>query len=353
VAPPITPAQYLADCKRRFGAANPERIDSSVWEWMIRARQNPYTARKTLGLPHNYDQPRRPYPQNPDWCFERMGAARIKMPDGRRITIAGEHEDSYDPDFCIYNDVIVQRADDIDIFAYPKDLFPPTDFHTATLIDDRIILIGALGYQGERAGPITPAFALDTNTYRIKPLITTGAQPGWIHRHTARLADNAIEIVGGHLLTLCNNEEHWADNLEEFRLDLRTLQWTQTTDHSAWRQFAVDYTEDISPGCHTDLRWYDGEILLELGHPCDLFEDPDLPEDPDDFEYDPFETPEPPDRTHIVHAHGVPILITDDYRQIRIQVRGRLDPQPLNDLLQHLVKLANDTGKKVEQLREL
>ena len=35
------------------------------------------------------------------------GRSTVWLPDGRVVLIAGEHEDSYDPDFCIYNDVVV------------------------------------------------------------------------------------------------------------------------------------------------------------------------------------------------------------------------------------------------------
>ena len=77
------------------------------------------------------------------------------------MQVAGEHEDGYDPDFCIYNDVIVHHPDGrLEIIGYPESLFPPTDFHTATLVGDRIIVIGSLGYQGSRVYGTTPVFAL-------------------------------------------------------------------------------------------------------------------------------------------------------------------------------------------------
>lgn len=41
---------------------------------------------------------------HPVWCFNRFGATRTKLPDGRTVCIGGEHEDFYDPDFYIYND---------------------------------------------------------------------------------------------------------------------------------------------------------------------------------------------------------------------------------------------------------
>ncbi len=47
----------------------------------------------------------------PVWCFERYGQSITCLPDGRFVQIGGEHEDSYDRDFCIYNDVFVHRPD--------------------------------------------------------------------------------------------------------------------------------------------------------------------------------------------------------------------------------------------------
>lgn len=48
-----------------------------------------------------------PFRNGPTWCFDRFGRSTAWLPDGRVVLIAGEHKDSYDPDFCIYNDVVV------------------------------------------------------------------------------------------------------------------------------------------------------------------------------------------------------------------------------------------------------
>ncbi len=45
--------------------------------------------------------------EGPVWTFDRMGQTRTELPDGRLVCVAGEHEDYYDPDFHIYNDVVV------------------------------------------------------------------------------------------------------------------------------------------------------------------------------------------------------------------------------------------------------
>src|SRR6185369_11799713 len=97
----------------------------------------------------------------------RFGQSSTLLGDGRRIAIAGEHEDYYDPDFYIYNDVIVHHpSGEVDIYCYPREVFSPTDFHSATLVGDRIVLIGRLGYSGTRMPEVTPVYALDTSTYR-------------------------------------------------------------------------------------------------------------------------------------------------------------------------------------------
>src|SRR5688572_8824689 len=114
----------------------------------------------------------------------RYGQSQTVLPDGRTILIAGEHEDFYDPDFYIYNDVVVWHPDDrIDIVGYPASDFPPTDFHSATLFGDRLILLGSAGYVEYRRPGFTPALALDIHSLRIEPIETTGENPGWIFRH--------------------------------------------------------------------------------------------------------------------------------------------------------------------------
>jgi hypothetical protein len=106
----------------RFGAANPERMQLPFWEWMIRGEDQsrteddetdiimrdgklkspygPYRARDLFNVPLVRED-------GPIWTFDRMGATRTELSDGRIVCIGGEHEDWYDPDFHIYNDVVV------------------------------------------------------------------------------------------------------------------------------------------------------------------------------------------------------------------------------------------------------
>lgn len=61
--------------------------------------------------------------------FRRFGRSSTLLADGRLVLIGGEHEDSYDSDFCIYNDVVVRHPDGrLEVFGYPKEVFPRQTF---------------------------------------------------------------------------------------------------------------------------------------------------------------------------------------------------------------------------------
>ncbi|MEL7089634.1 MAG: hypothetical protein AAGL98_14530, partial [Planctomycetota bacterium] len=143
----------------------------------------------------------RAHPAGPFWSWERFGQTRTVLDDGRIVCVGGEHEDWYDPDFCIYNDVVVLHPDGRhDIYIYSPNVFPPTDFHSATRIGDRIIIIGCLGYVDLRQPGHTPVFELDIETFAITPLTTTGVQPGWLHRHSVeKLEDDRLLVLGGRV----------------------------------------------------------------------------------------------------------------------------------------------------------
>jgi hypothetical protein len=95
---------FIAERSPRFGTDNPTRMDCAFWIDMVGSNATAYAARETHGVGEWAHD-------GAIWCFERFGATRTLLPGGRVICIAGEHEDSYDPDFHIYNDVIVIRPD--------------------------------------------------------------------------------------------------------------------------------------------------------------------------------------------------------------------------------------------------
>jgi len=224
------------------GTANPEVMTNDVWVWIIGEKRDEeeylstylsaYQVNELFQGPSSMDA-------GPCWCFSRFGQTKTELPDGRTIFVAGEHEDFYDPDFFIYNDVVVAEVSGkISIFGYPTDLFPPTDFHTATLVGDSLILIGNLSYPENYKPGETQVLRLELDSWRISPIETSGTPPGWIHRHKALLSDTGKEI----LVTLGKidrgNGKALVENIDDWSLDLQTFQWTRLTKRN-WARFEV------------------------------------------------------------------------------------------------------------------
>ena len=217
----ISPAEYREGCRPRFGIANPESMNFPLWREMIRSGISAYQAKTQFGDEGNMEQA--------TWCFMRFGISFTELPDGRFVQIGGEHEDHYDPDFCIYNDVIVHEpSGDFQIFGYPDDVFPPTDFHSATYVDGFIYIVGRLGYHGSRKSGTTPVFRLNCTSWRMEPVQTSGENPGWIYEHKCRFDQTGCLIVtGGKICRILNDEEHHDDNSDKFGLDLVSMKWTR------------------------------------------------------------------------------------------------------------------------------
>ncbi|MEL6166440.1 MAG: ankyrin repeat domain-containing protein, partial [Cyanobacteria bacterium J06628_3] len=161
------------------------------------------------------------------WCYQRFGRTTTILPDGRIIEIAGEHEDFYDPDFCIYNDVVVfDGKGNFQIYGYPEEVFPPTDFHSATLVDNYVYIIGSLGYINQRYKNETPVYRLDCHTFKIEKIETTGNKPGWISGHKAKFqSPSQILISGGQLWKIVNDKNNLIDNTLDYILNLNTFEW--------------------------------------------------------------------------------------------------------------------------------
>jgi len=223
--PDCSRQDYLAGKRRQFGARNGERHTPPFWRAMIVAGADSWAARSKFDNTNAFKD-------EPVWCYKRFGRTTTLLDDGRIIEIAGEHEDSYDPDFCIYNDVVCFGRDGgFDIYNYPAEVFPPTDFHSATLVDDRIYIIGNLGYGDDRRIGATPVFALHVGSMKIERIETTGELPGWISRHKARLLDGQwIEITGGKVWSDAGNGPELLENTGRYRLDLRALTWERLQD---------------------------------------------------------------------------------------------------------------------------
>lgn len=65
--------------------------------------------------------------------------------------------------------VVYKDNGDFKILSCPKNIFPPTDFHTATLVGEYIYIIGNLGYIEQRINQETPVYKLSFSlTLQIK-----------------------------------------------------------------------------------------------------------------------------------------------------------------------------------------
>lgn len=213
-------ADFERGWQRAFGTANPERMDVPFWRAMVEARAEAHAARRLFhpGL----------FSVCPIWCYSRFGQSMTELGDGRVVEIGGEHEDYYDPDFCIYNDVVVyDGTGGFTIYGYPRDVFPPTDFHTATLVGGWIYVIGSLGYPDDRRPGRAAVVRLSTVDFHVEPVETTGDDPGWISAHRARLVGpDTIRVSGGKIETA----DDYVDHALVYELDLRSHAWRRVPD---------------------------------------------------------------------------------------------------------------------------
>lgn len=216
----------------RLGNGNPEPVHNAYVQMMIETRKPAFWAQSKFGIPvrapQNGHSHHRRRADGPLWCFTRFGRTVTQLPDGRILWIGGEHEDWYDENFCIYNDVVVENTDgSLEVCFYAEDAFPPTDFHTATLAGDALILIGSLGYGDRRRIGETQVLRLDLGNLSITALATRGDEPGWIHRHQAEYdrRAHAVTIWGGTLIEHGPNGQVSVPNTGEFTLDLATQTW--------------------------------------------------------------------------------------------------------------------------------
>jgi hypothetical protein len=303
----------LVDRQRRprFGSANPERMSLELWQWIIEQDLFPSQLRERFQLPYDRDE-------GPIWCFQRDGQTRTELEDGRVLHVGGEYEDWYDIDFCIYNDVIVfDPSGGAQVFGYPGDVFPPTDFHTATLVGNGLILVGGLGYPEDRRPGTTPVYHLDPATYRIERVPTEGDAPGWLFHHEAEFdpGRHAVLVRGGQVIEGRGGEEWTIQNVEEYALRLDDWRWQRLTDRGGWRQFAIR---------RRDGEWFDA--LNPLGD--EVFHIEEVP-------HEPLEGTDSWARRIVVS--GVPVSFSEDIAEVRILIEGRLSDQVVLRLVEDLL----------------
>lgn len=225
----VSKDDYLKDKSRIFGESNPQICNKIFWYEMTRCAGNAWLARSQFNDTDSYNKP--------VWCYERFGKSITHIGQGEFIEIAGEHEDYYDPDFCIYNEVFHHKGDgNFTIYQYPKDIFPPTDFHTATLVENYIYIIGCLGYMNDRINGSTPVYRLNIKTFTMEKITTFGECPGWIFKHTVFLKDQSvIRIQGGEIFETEGDNHVYRFNKDDFELNLESFVWDSTCSHAPFR----------------------------------------------------------------------------------------------------------------------
>ena len=197
---------------RTFGTANPSEYCNPFYSHMIKEGFSPFDFKTS------YDLDYKSY--CPIFTFRpRMGMSKTCLPiQGFTVFIGGEYDCFCDPDFLIYNDVIVKYDDGtVKHFGYPEDVFPCTDFHSATYYPAHncIYIIGRIGYDAPENGvkKDTPVYKLDLQTFEISKVCFQGKNPGWIHEHQAKLKGSKIWMI---LL----GKKNW-----KFFFDLETRTW--------------------------------------------------------------------------------------------------------------------------------
>jgi len=216
----VTKEDYLKWRSVRFGKDNPEIVTSNYHRWLIASREPAFLIKKHFG-DNNFKANR-----DPIWCFDRFGQSENTDSAGNTYLIGGEHEDYYDPDFCIFNDVVKIAADGTTtLFLYPEDVFPPTDFHTATQVGQDIFIIGTLGYWQSRISGITNVYKLSLNDMSISKFETTGENPGWIFEHFADYdkEKNEIIVYGGK--TYQGENLPFSNNFDTYGLNVENGNW--------------------------------------------------------------------------------------------------------------------------------
>lgn len=229
----VTEEQYSAFAYTRAGFANPGDMSNPFWTAMVRNGLPAHVPRTVFRDDWQLENGMFKADQPTVWCAHRRGQSWNLLPNGRSILIGGYHEDSYDPDFCIYNDVIIVSEElDVQIYGYPFEVFPPVDRHTATRIGSDIWIIGGIRYQGQNERQIS-VYRLTLRNFSMERVATFGEAPDQIYGHSARFVRNGIEISDGRFVRETSEQQNGIENNQKYRLDIESLNWTEIKTCSA------------------------------------------------------------------------------------------------------------------------
>jgi hypothetical protein len=215
----ITREQFEAFRDVRRGRSNPERMNNPFWEAMVRSRWDGYYAGEHFKAKQGIRNSR------PIWCFARRGTSQTLLPDGKVVLVAGAYFDPSDPNYAVYNDVIVKDWNsNLDIYGYPVSDFPPVDFHTTTPVGEGLYVVGGRGCDEDRVVGTTPVFRLDLESMEIHRLEVKGEEPGWIYGHEAVwwAAEQSVLIWGGEIFRC---QSHSTPNKAMWAFDVYAHTW--------------------------------------------------------------------------------------------------------------------------------
>lgn len=333
--PALDHDEFLAWRSPREVTQSPTRLDNPLWHWLVRTRHSAYSANEEFQGPSSFQA-------GPMWCFDRFGKSETTLPDGRVIHIGGEHEDYYDPDFFIYNDVTVIDPDgSIEIRGYAREVFPPTDFHSATLVGNAVFIIGCLGYPEQRIAGCTPVFRLALDTMAITRVETSGEAPGWLQRHSAELAEDGRTIIvrGGEVWL--DDKRSMQENIDAWSLDVSDGRWTRLSvlDWQRWTMVRTDRK--------ANRLWDVRQELWHREHGWTGLRSYWKHEDEPDFEalaalYRIDASAPPPEKgpehnVYRVTIDGISVRFTEDRWSVQAMVEGRLSDRRLDELQRQIL----------------
>jgi hypothetical protein len=345
----ITPEMFLAWRSPVRGNSNPQSMTNPVWKWLIQSRLSAWQASELFRGPAATSA-------GPGWCFDRFGQSSTALPDGRTLLIAGEHEDYYDPDFFIYNDVVLVAPDgDIEILGYAPEAFPPTDFHSATLVEGQVVLVGNLGYPDDRRKGTTQVLTLGLQRWQMSAVQTVGVGPGWIHKHDARLErDGRDLVITGGEVDRCDGHS-LVENIDDWRLSLEDWRWERLTMRR-WPRFEV-FRKDRRQNHLWSMRqalwsqrsrrddpqkWLH-KLQAELGSPAQLDLVPVLYRPPVAHEV----VPEDPEEYAVyrIRIDAVVVRFVEDGYSVQVTIEGELPAEVIE-------QIRNDLTTKLQALEQ-
>jgi hypothetical protein len=111
----------------------------------------------------------------------------------------------------------------------------------------------------------------------ITPVTTSGEGPGWIHRHSAELADDGVSIVVRHGELWLGHERSMQENVDAWSLNTATGHWSRLTALN-WQQWTM-VRKDRKPNRLWDTRqerWKRDHASLGLKSYWEHAEEPDF-----------------------------------------------------------------------------